>query len=590
MTFKPTRIVLALATLSLPFAAVTASANQSLVSPGYSATIGGVSNQGTVHSSSNNPASNNTLIEKGDRFRFGYLSNFGGYFEIGESDDLDTKVNDLVDDMDAADDVTNPANKQRLEQRYPTAGFDDSGNALTGSELEAAYFEAIANKANTELVADLEKGGQFRTGFQLQAPLTPFLFRSEKARGTFSINASASTQIRGGFIGSPFGVKTTFKGVQVDGVATDVPLNLDLGKAAGAYTEIDKVLNDSPPNTTESQKIAQIISISEKSGLIQDNVDSINKLLPGYGITEADIGAVDPGLAQRLKDMDVIFPVTQASVQPAQTTTGITTENELTTNSGMDIKAATIAHLGVGYGTNLSEWFELNRAHGELEMGLRANLYQVETGRNFISIQAESNAEGDDDAFDKATEDFFENTAKTTAVGVDLGFLWHSEHYQAGITFYNLNEPTIDYPNMADYLEGETLAAIQGLEQAGKTRVTDSVTLTRHAVIEGALYSANRSWMVQGSYTLGTATNFVGDEFQTMAVSAGYFPKSWWAPGLRAGYSQNLVGAELSKVHFGMTMFGSMHLDLATSLDNSSFDGSDVPRYAAFSLGFEEKF
>lgn len=580
MTFKPTRIALALAALSLPFAAVTASANQSLVSPGYSATIGDVSNQGTVHSSSNNPASNNTLIEKGDRFRFGYLSNFGGYFEIGESDDLDTKVNDLVDDMDAADSDT--FNEAYLQKRYPNVNT----TGMTQSEKEAAYFEAIANRANTELVADLEKGGQFRTGFQLQAPLTPFLVRSEKARGTFSINASASTQIRGGFIGSPFGVKTTFK---VDG--EDVPLNFDLGKAAGAFSDVDTVMNDA--GKTDDQKIADIVSIAEKSGLIQDNVESINKLLPGYGVTKTQLQAAEtsnPGLVNRLRDMGINVDALPASVQPAAAGDVSTAENELTTNSGMDIKAATIAHLGVGYGTNLSEWFELNRAHGELEMGLRANLYQVETGRNFISIQAESNAEGDDDAFDKATEDFFENTAKTTAVGVDLGFLWHSEHYQAGITFYNLNEPTIDYPNMADYLEGETLAAIQGLEQAGKTKVTDSVTLTRHAVIEGALYSANRSWMVQGSYTLGTATNFVGDEFQTMAVSAGYFPKSWWAPGLRAGYSQNLVGAELSKVHFGMTMFGSMHLDLATSLDSSSFDGSDVPRYAAFSLGFEEKF
>ncbi|MBE0508735.1 MAG: conjugal transfer protein TraF, partial [Marinospirillum sp.] len=571
----------------LPFAAVTASANQSLVSPGYSSTIGGVSNQGTVHSSSNNPASNNTLVREGERIRFGYLSNFGGYFEIGESDDLDGKVNDLVDDMDAAD--SDSFNEAYLQQRYPSVDTTD----MSDSEKEAAYFEAIANRANTELVADLEKGGQFRAGFQLQAPLTPFLVRSKKARGTFSINASASTQIRGGFIGSPFGVKTTFKDVQVDGVATDVPLNLDLGKAAGAYTEIDKVLNDSPDGTTESQKITDIIVIAERNGLIAGNDKAINTLIESYNITASDVDGLSDDQKKSLALQGVNVPgytLEQASVQPAQTTTGITTKNELTTNSGFDIKAAAITHLGVGYGTNLSEWFELNRKHGELEMGLRANLYQVEAGRNFISIQAESNAKGDDDAFDKATEDFFENTAKTTAVGVDLGFLWHSEHYQVGLTFYNLNEPTIDYPNMADYLEGETLAAIQGLEQAGKTKVTDSVTLTRHAVIEGAMYSANRNWMVQGSYTLGTATNFVGDEFQTMAVSAGYFPKSWWAPGLRAGYSQNLVGAELSKVHLGMTMFGSLHLDMAASLDSSSFDGNDIPRYVGFSLGFEEKF
>ena len=156
----------------------------------------------------------------------------------------------------------------------------------------------------------------------------------------------------------------------------------------------------------------------------------------------------------------------------------------------------------------------------------------------------------------------------------------------------NLNEPSFDYPDLSDFLDknGDTYKAVAGLEAIGKAKMMDSVTLTRHAVVEAAAYSDSRNWMLQGAYTLGTATNFVGDEFQNLHLSTGYFPKTVWLPGLRVGYSKNMKGTELTKVHAGATFFGVMHLDVAVATDQSSFDGEEVPRYAAISLGFEEKF
>ena len=267
-------------------------------------------------------------------------------------------------------------------------------------------------------------------------------------------------------------------------------------------------------------------------------------------------------------------------------------ETSITTNSGLDVKAAVITHLSLGYGTNLTEWLELSDKHGQLEAGARLNLYNVEAGRKFVSLQAEANSDDDSNTSDNLTEDFLDNTETSAGLGLDIGFLWHAQNYQAGITFYNLNEPSFDYPDMGKVLvdDATTLTALQGLQNAGKTKVADSVTLTRHAVIEGAYYTDNRNWMLQGAYTLGKATNFVGDEFQNLHLSAGYYPKTAWIPGLRAGYSKNMKGSELSKIHVGATFFGTMHLDVAVSPDTSSFDDSDIPRYAAISLGFEEKF
>lgn len=538
----PTRLALAVAALLLP---LTATANQSLNSAGYSATIGGVINEGSVHSSSFNPAGNNLLLHKDDKFRFGYLSNLGAYVEIGEADDLDVKVDALVDDLSDIDNFSNAAARARLEARY---------GLLAGGE--AAYYEAIANKANTEIITDLEQGGQFRTGAQLQLPLTPFLFRSTLASGTFSLNASASAQVKGAFLGGEFGVNTHFKNGNTELGSFDI----NLEKAAGAYQAIEAEL-EAAGNNLSAANIANIESILKTSGA-----------LPAKGNNEATIAA----LQQEISNNGTFKP---------------TVNTTLTTDSGLDVKAAVVAHLALGYGTNLSEAFELDRTHGQLEMGTRLNFYSVETGRKFVSIQAEADNNNGSKTSDSLTEDFLDNTEKSVGFGLDVGFLWHSNNYQAGITFYNLNEPSFDYPDLNAYInDNATKSAINGLQAAGKIKAVDSVTLTRHAVVEAAYYTNSRNWMLQGAYTLGTATNFVGDEFQNLHLAAGYFPKTAWLPGVRLGYSQNMKGSELSKIHAGATFFGIMHLDVALSPDTSTFDGTEVPRYAAISLGFEEKF
>lgn len=540
--FQPTRIAFAVAALALP---LTATANQSLNTAGYSGTVGGTINEGSLHSSSFNPAGNNLLLHKDDKFRFGYLSNFGGYVELGESEDLDKKVDGLIDDLDSADNF-NSGGKAQLEQRYPTVAANNG--------TEADYFEAIAKRANEEVIVDLEKGGQFRTGAQLQAPLMPFLFRSTVASGTFSLNASLSLQAKGEFIGDTFGVRTSFG----NGIGN---LDLDLDAISQSYNDIKSITDKGVINNNDINAIKT--ALNNSGILVGDNATTVENLVKEQQIAAANGQSFRPQV-----------------------------ENSLTTHSGLDVHAARIAHLALGYGTNLSHLLDLDRTYGQLEAGLRFNLYNVEMGRKFISLQAEANNDNNESTKDNLTQDFLDNTNTSTNLGVDLGFLWHSNNYQAGITFYNLNEPSFDYPDLSDFLDknDDTYKAVAGLEAIGKAKMMDSVTLTRHAVVEAAVYSDSRNWMLQGAYTLGTATNFVGDEFQNLHISTGYFPKTAWLPGLRAGYSKNMTGTELTKIHAGATFFGVMHLDVAVATDQSSFDGEEVPRYAAISLGFEEKF
>lgn len=541
--FKPRRLALAVAALTLPLGAL---ANQSLTTAGYTATTGGVVNEGSVHSSSFNPAGNNLLLKHNENLRFGYLSNLGVYAELGESENLDIKIDSMVDQMDWLDELDNPLSNGKWEL----------GELYGHGEDDSFYYEAVAKNANGLLV-DLEKGGQIRAGGLVQVPLTPFLMRSNAAKGTFSLNASASLQVKGAFLGGPFGVQSTIKAN-----GKDYNLNLDLEKAAGAYKNLKDKIDD--------------INVNLNGDLNKNNINDIKGILYNAGLLSGGNSEAIEELLADVGNGNVDFD----------------NKTSLTTNSGLDVRAALVKHISLGYGTNLSEMFELNRDYGQLEAGARLNVYNVEAGRKFISLQAEANDNSGNSTSDNLTEDFLDNTKTSTGIGLDLGFLWHAANYQAGITFYNINEPSFDYPDMGKILANDavTKGALEGLAAAGKASLKDEVTLTRHAVIEGAYFSKSRNWMLQGAYTLGTATDFVGDEHQNLSVAAGYYPKTVWIPGLRAGYSKNMKGTELSKVHAGATFFGVMHLDLAMATSNSSFDDTSIPRYFAVSLGFEEKF
>lgn len=255
------KLSLAVASTTLLFAAGV-SANQSLNKPGYSATIGGVSNISTVHSSSHNPAANNLLIGEGEKLRFGYLSNLGAYVELGESKDLDKKIDKIVDFIDDAADADEYIN----------------------------YVNSVAD--------DINQGGQFRAGASVSAPFVPMLIKSDLARGTFSINANYSVQVRG-------------------------------------QMYMDK--------------------------LSATNVDWTGK---------------------KLKDFD----------------------------GALDMHSAKILHASIGYGTNLSDLLQLDNSYGQLEAGTRLNIYSVEMGRSFNSVQKEINSNGNDKFSDNLTDDLFDNT------------------------------------------------------------------------------------------------------------------------------------------------------------------------------------
>ena len=79
----------------------------------------------------------------------------------------------------------------------------------------------------------------------------------------------------------------------------------------------------------------------------------------------------------------------------------------------------------------------------------------------------------------------------------------------------------------------------------------------------------------------------MGDEFQWATFSIGYARDSWWFPGARIGYRENLAGTRLQYLGIGFTAFRYFNFDVSSALDTVKIDGQTLPLGVMLSLGFE---
>jgi hypothetical protein len=105
--------------------------------------------------------------------------------------------------------------------------------------------------------------------------------------------------------------------------------------------------------------------------------------------------------------------------------------------------------------------------------------------------------------------------------------------------------------------------------------------------LEASLFTPGRSWSAHLGYDADPATDPMGDRFQWLTVSAGFATDSWWIPGGRIGYRQNLAGTELKYLSIGFTAFRIFNLDISSALDTVRIDGDKLPQGLMVSIGFE---
>ena len=114
--------------------------------------------------------------------------------------------------------------------------------------------------------------------------------------------------------------------------------------------------------------------------------------------------------------------------------------------------------------------------------------------------------------------------------------------------------------------------------------------MERQLKLEASYFTTNRRWTVNLGLDANDVEDPVGDDFQWFTLSAGYATDSWWLPGVRFGYRQNLAGTELKYLGVGVTAFKILNIDIASSLDQVTINGTKLPQGLIASIGFEISF
>ena len=235
-------------------------------------------------------------------------------------------------------------------------------------------------------------------------------------------------------------------------------------------------------------------------------------------------------------------------------------------------KAAQTLEVSLGY-----SWLAQKTAKGSLFLGVEGNFYDLALSRVSVRFGDITDSE---DVFDAIRDSDFEYDQ---GIGIDLGVLWAGPGYQVGATLNNLNEPKFEYPeiDLSNYSNSDIISFLQ------RDR---TYTMERQLRLEGSYFTENRNWTFNIGLDANEIKDPVGDEFQWLTVSAGYATESWWVPGLRFGYRENLAGTRLRYFGVGATVFRILNIDLASTLDRVTINDEDLPRGLAASIGFDISF
>ena len=251
---------------------------------------------------------------------------------------------------------------------------------------------------------------------------------------------------------------------------------------------------------------------------------------------------------------------------------GVPTSFTIDNDSSILIKASMVTDLSLGYSRPV---FKTDEAI--LYAGARAHHYTIEQSRLAVRMTALADVQQQfEDALDQ-------DRSSDTGMGLDVGVLWVSEHYRAGATLTNINEPDFDTGTID--LTGYDLTG----SVAQQLTSENSFTMEKQLTVEAALYTASQNWVISGAYDANAVKDALGDEYQWATVSAAYATDSWFLPGIRAGIRKNLAGTEINYYSVGATL-AMVDLDVAWSTDEVTIDGSTVPRGAIFNLGLELTF
>jgi hypothetical protein len=326
-------------------------------------------------------------------------------------------------------------------------------------------------------------------------------------------------------------------------VSADLPIVIDAKALGGTWS-----LGVNWSGTAKAFVVADIIDF--------DPQPALDFLLNNYN----GLPVGDPETFELPGDIGVtIDPSGQASIQ-------------VNNDSLLLTKATETTAFTVGYSRRI--W---SNDRGGFYLGLEADAYQMRLSRVDLRL---GDITDSDEIFDSIRNADF---VSEDGFDLDIGVLWVSDNYQLGAMVTNVNEVSFNFPVANESVYSE-------LEIINFLRQDRVYTMERQLTLEGSLFSANRRWVVNFAYEANEVPDPMGDNYQWASVSGGYLTDSWWLPGIRASYRQNLAGTELAYVGVGATLLKVLNLDVVSTLDTVTIDGQELPQGLMARIGFQVNF
>ncbi len=326
-------------------------------------------------------------------------------------------------------------------------------------------------------------------------------------------------------------------------VSADLPITINAKALGGSWS-----MGVNWSGTAKSFVVADIIDFDPQQAI--DFLQNAYNGLPVSGTETFDLPG-DIGIT--------IDPTGQASFQ-------------VNNDSLLLTKAAETTAFSVGYSRRV--W---PADRGGLYLGVEATSYQMSLSRVDLRL---GDITDSDEIFDSIRNADF---VSDNGFDFDVGLLWAANNYRFGAMVRNINEASFEFPaaNEAVYSD---LDIIDFLRQ-------DRVyTMERQLTLEGSIFSGNRRWIINLAYDVNAVPDPMGDDYQWASVSGAYLTDSWWIPGIRASYRQNMAGTELSYVGVGVTLLKVVNVDVTSTLDTVIIEGHELPQGLMASIGFQLNF
>lgn len=233
------------------------------------------------------------------------------------------------------------------------------------------------------------------------------------------------------------------------------------------------------------------------------------------------------------------------------------------------IKAAKVSQYSLAYSKNA-----IQTDAGGLYWGIKPTFYRIgltNTGTRIGEITDTEELFNDIKNADFSYENGYD---------VDLGILWAAEHYQLGASLTSLFEHEYEFPDL-DRSRFSSESILRELDQQ------DSYIMERQLKLEAGIYTDQRHWSLNVELDANPISDPMHDDYQWFTLTAGYAADSWWLSSARLGMSRNLAGTGLGYINAGVTVMKFINIDVATTLDTVTLDGSERRRGANIRLGVQ---